>query len=70
MDFRVNSILNDREVYNGVKKEMSRFLPLFIVRETVESTEFWKYLSKLIYDEWDNLKNELNGKGSSSGFVM
>jgi len=70
MDLRVASILNDPIVYEDFKKEMSRFLPLHLVQETVGSFDFWKYLSNLIHDEWKNIKYGLNGKESISGFMM
>lgn len=70
MDLRVTSILNDPIVYEDFKKEMSRFLPLHLVRETVESFDFWKYLSNVISDEWKSLKEGLYGGNPVSGFIM
>ena len=70
MDLRVSSLLSDPLVYIDFKKEMSRFLPFHLVQETVESPDFWKYLSNLIHDEWKNLQYLLNGKESVSNFIL
>ncbi len=70
MDLRVASLLSDPMVHEGFKKEMSRFLPYHIVQETVESSDFWIFLSDLISYEWKNLKNELIDKESIHGYMM
>jgi predicted nucleotidyltransferase component of viral defense system len=70
MDLRIASILNDPMVYVGFKKEMSRFLPFHIVQETVESPDFWVYLSNTIMENWRNLKTRLTENRSNSEFMM
>lgn len=70
MDLRVASLLSDPGFYVDFKNEMSRFLPFHLVQETVESSDFWSYLTNLIYNKWKSLKDELNGKNSESQFLM
>ena len=70
MDLRVASLLSDPMVHEGFKKEMSRFLPFHLVQETVESSDFWNFLSNFISSEWKNLKNELIEKESFNGYIM
>lgn len=70
MSLRVASLGSDRLVYIEFKKEMSRFLPFHLVKETIESPDFWNYLSNLISDDWNELKNGLQGGDPGSRFLM
>lgn len=70
MTLRVDSLVSDTLVYTEFKKEMSRFLPFHLVRETIESFDFWKYLTNLINDDWNELKDGLNGRDSGPRFLM
>ncbi len=70
MSIRVASIVADPNVFLDFKKEMSRFLPFYLVKETVESSDFWSYLSNLINDDWNVLKDGINGKNTNSLFFM
>lgn len=70
MDMRVDSLTRDPLVREAFTKEMSRFLPLNIVHETVESLDFWKFLSKMISDEWADIKAEFKGMDEGFSFRM
>ena len=70
MTLRIASLFSDPSVYIDFKKEMRRFLPFHLVQETIESTDFWNYLSTLINDEWKKLKAGLTGKDPGSRFFI
>lgn len=70
MSLRVASIVSDSSVRLDFKKEMSRFLPFHLVKETIESSDFWNYLANLIKDDWNELKDGINGKNPESRFLM
>ncbi|MBN1182286.1 MAG: nucleotidyl transferase AbiEii/AbiGii toxin family protein [Bacteroidales bacterium] len=70
MNSRVDSLRPDSPAHKDFVKEMARFLPQSIVKETVESSDFWKYLSGRIQEEWGNLQMDLSGNNRSRDFRM
>ncbi len=70
MDFRVESLQSDLSVSTDFRKEMSRFLPFYLVQETIASSDFWNYLSNLITNDWNMLRESLNGNNTEPRFLM
>jgi len=64
---RLNSLTDDPVIYKAFIMEMSRFLPNRIVKETVESVDFWEYLKTLVSETWTDLDG---GSRTSYGFSM
>lgn len=56
---RRQQLLNEPRLHTDFIREMKRFLPPHIVTETIENTEFWKYLINLIADECETLTRSL-----------
>ena len=67
---RSASLMNDPEIANEFRKEMSRFLPNSTVKETVQSENFWVYLSNLMESYRQQLIALLEGNGHTTEFKM
>lgn len=67
---RAASLKHDPEIASAFRKEMSRFLPNTIVNETVNSADFWDYLSDLMHDYHRRLTQILTGKTPQPEFKM
>lgn len=67
---RSASLKNDPSIAIEFRKEMSRFLPNQTVKETVDSKEFWEYLSNLLSQYSEQLQRTLNGQESKQQFKM
>lgn len=67
---RVASLKHDPEIALAFRKEMSRFLPNTIVNETVNSADFWDYLSDLMHDYHRRLTQILTGNTPQPEFKM
>jgi predicted nucleotidyltransferase component of viral defense system len=67
---RTASLTNEPAIANEFRKEMSRFLPNEIVKETVNSETFWEYLSNLMVGYHQELIKTLAGKVSEPEFKM
>jgi predicted nucleotidyltransferase component of viral defense system len=67
---RAASLKNDPAIAKEFRKEMQRFLPNQIVKETVLNDNFWKYLSGLLDDYHQQLHQVLTGSVSPAQFKM
>lgn len=67
---RVNSLQNDPEIAQGFRKEMSRFLPNDLVKETVNTQAFWAYLNDLMQSYQQQLIQTLTMPAAKTGFRM
>lgn len=67
---RAASLKHDPEIAQAFRKEMSRFLPNTIVNETVNSADFWDYLSDLMHDYHRQLNQTLAGDHTQPEFKM
>ena len=67
---RAASLKNDPAIVKEFRKEMQRFLPNQIVKETVLNDNFWKYLSGLLDDYLQQLQQVLTGSSSPAKFKM
>ena len=67
---RTASLKNEPAIANEFRKEMSRFLPNEIVKETVNSETFWEYLSNLMVGYHKQLIKTLAGNVSEPEFKM
>lgn len=67
---RSTSLMKDPEIANEFRKEMSRFLPYSTIKETVQSENFWVYLSNLMESYRQQLIDLLEGNGHTTEFKM
>ena len=67
---RTASLIKDPEIAKEFRKEMSRFLPNEMVKETVSSEMFWEYLSSLMESYQQQLIQTIKGGGLSPAFKM
>jgi predicted nucleotidyltransferase component of viral defense system len=67
---RSASLNKDLEIAKEFRKEMARFLPNEMVKETVNSEKFWEYLSNLLESYHQQLMKTLEGKDKSPEFKM
>lgn len=67
---RSASLKNDPSIAIEFRKEMSRFLPNSTVSETVNSQDFWAYLSDLMNNYSEQLQRTLNKQESKQQFKM
>jgi predicted nucleotidyltransferase component of viral defense system len=67
---RAASLKNDPAIAKEFRKEMGRFLPNEVVKETVNSDDFWKYLSYLVDNYHQQLSQLLDGRRRTAGFNM
>lgn len=67
---RVRSLQNDPEIAQGFRKEMGRFLPNALVKETVNTQAFWAYLCDLMRNYQQQLTQTLTTPDAQSGFRM
>jgi len=67
---RAASLKNDPAIAKEFRKEMGRFLPNEVVKETVNSEDFWKYMSYLIENYHQQLSQLLEGRRHPDGFNM
>lgn len=67
---RTASLKNDSGIALAFRKEMSRFLPNNLVNETVNSADFWDYLSNLMRDHHQQLTQTLAAGHAQPEFKM
>lgn len=67
---RAASLKNDPAIVKEFRKEMQRFLPNQIVKETVLNDNFWIFLSTLLDDYRQQLHQVLAGSASATQFKM
>lgn len=67
---RAASLKNEPGIAKEFRKEMARFLPNEVVKETVNSDDFWKYLSYLMDDYFQQITQLLEGQGHPPTFKM
>ena len=67
---RVASLKKDPAIATEFRNEMTRFLPSLIVRETVQSEDFWAFLSELMESYLDQVAQTLNGQTPGATFTM
>ena len=67
---RSASLNKNLEIAKEFRKEMARFLPNEMVKETVNSEKFWEYLSNLLESYHLQLMKTLEGKDKSPEFKM
>jgi len=67
---RAASMHDDPEIAKEFRKEMSRFLSNATVKETVNSENFWAYLSHLMESYRQQLVETIEGSGHSAKFTM
>ena len=67
---RAASLTNNPDIAKEFRKEMSRFLPNHIVKDTVLSDSFWQYLSNLLDDYRQQLQQALTGSTPPTQFRM
>jgi len=64
------SLLADPGVAADFRQEMRRFLPSDLVTQTVEKPAFWNYLAGLVDDLCQQVRQNLSGEKTGSGFPM
>lgn len=64
------SLTNNPDIAKEFRKEMSRFLPNHIVKDTVLSDSFWQYMSHLLDDYRHKLQQALTGSTPPTPFRM
>ncbi len=52
---RLKPLSGDRSAHADFVGEMRRFLPASIVEDTVAKSDFWQYLTRLVYEECDQV---------------
>ncbi len=67
---RTASLNKDPEIVKEFRKEMARFLPNETVKETLNSEQFWHYLSNLMESYHPQLIQILEGREKSPEFKM
>jgi len=67
---RTTSLSADPAIAKEFRNEMSRFLSNQIVRETIHSDDFWKFLSNLMSAYLDQVTQTLKGQRPSTAFKM
>ncbi len=67
---RTTSLSADPAIKKEFRNEMSRFLSNQIVRETIHSDDFWKFLSNLMSAYLDQVTQTLKGQRPSTTFKM
>ena len=67
---RTASLNKDPEIAKEFRKEMARFLPNETVKVTVNSEQFWQYLSNLMESYHPQLIQMLEGREKSPEFKM
>ena len=67
---RTTSLSADPAIAKEFRNEMSRFLSNQIVRETIHSDDFWKFLSNLMSAYLDQVTQTLKGQRPSTTFKM
>jgi predicted nucleotidyltransferase component of viral defense system len=67
---RTHSLSADPAIEKEFRNEMSRFLSNQIVRETIHSDDFWKFLSNLMSAYLDQVTQTLKGQRPSTTFKM
>ncbi len=55
LNVRIEALAGDKTAHADFIKEMRRFLPGSIVRETLEKSDFWQYLTRLVKEECDKV---------------
>lgn len=50
---RVQALSHDPALRRDFMKEMERFLPTAVVRQTIEQTDYWNFLTRLVGEECD-----------------
>lgn len=67
---RVASLKSQPAVAQDFRFEMSRFLPSQIVKDTVQSDDFWAYLCGLMNSYLEQVRQTLMGAAQAPGFRM
>lgn len=67
---RVQSLESDPSVATDFRKEMSRFLPNEVVRETVNAPQFWLFLTDLMQGLQGQVRQHLTGRAARPTFKM
>jgi len=68
---RLELIRNDQKTKNDFYKEMVRFVPANIAKNSLDKEDFWPYLSHVVVSESQKQINDLQGDGiSQSPFSM
>jgi predicted nucleotidyltransferase component of viral defense system len=67
---RTTSLSAEPAIAKEFRNEMSRFLSNQIVRETIHSDDFWKFLSNLMSAYLDQVTQTLKGQRPSTSFKM
>lgn len=63
-------LLHDPSAQREFENEMKRFLPVGIVKETLENSAFWEYLTQTVVGAADQVIGVLTGKLSAPPFNM
>ena len=67
---RAESLKTDPAIALGFRKEMGRFLPNYLVRETVNSEDFWVFLSNLMNEYLQQVTQALATDASTRTYRM
>jgi hypothetical protein len=67
---RTEMLDSEPKVVTDFRKEMSRFLPVELVTQTVNQAAFWTFLVGHIRDLYALTEKALNGDDSSGVFKM
>jgi len=67
---RYRQMHDEPEIRKGFVDEMRRFLPPWVVSETVENAAFWGYLTDLVRTEGDRVVQALKGERQPNNFIM
>lgn len=67
---RCEMVTGDSAVQHDFKEEMKRFLPIHIVKETIENSAFWDYLQNAVFQECKQVEGMLTGRISAAPFKM
>lgn len=67
---RQKALLSEPKIHTDFQQEMRRFLPVARVAETVDSPDFWHYLSNLMEQECLRADNFLSPENQHTRFSM
>jgi len=67
LNSRAQMLLTEPKLHEDFRKVMHRFLPVELVRETVDQATFWDYLTSLVVDLCRSAGDFLGGSGATAG---
>ncbi len=62
---RKDELQKNKELEASFNQEMRRFLPLDIVKDTIDADDFWLYIKQVSIDACNDLAAKINAQGAS-----